>query len=318
MFSYIDYFLDPVLRGPTLGCMFTCLSIALMGVIVYLRKESLIGESLSHAAYPGIILGLCLASAIGYTYLNDFEIRLLVILGAFAASLIGYGIIHLLTNQLHIKSDSALCFVLSCFFGLGIALSGVLQSFHTPLFKEINIYLFGQAATITDADAVIYALLAFINVAFIGLFAKEIQLLTFDRGFAKTLNLHHRSLNGLLFTFVTLNIVMGMRSVGIVLISAMLIAPAVSARQYVKSLNTMFILSGFLGMGSGLLGVILSVELTHQFTASAHFSLPTGPMIVLVACTIALLSLLFAPKRGHISKLCLARQGRPFPLNPEK
>jgi manganese/zinc/iron transport system permease protein len=89
-----------------------------------------------------------------------------------------------------------------------------------------------------------------------------------------------------------------MRSVGIVLISAMLIAPAVAARQFVKSLDAMFMLSGFLGLSSGLLGVILSVELTHKFTAGAHFALPTGPMIVLVACSIAIVSLLFSPKTG--------------------
>ncbi len=304
MSSFLDYFIDPVLRGPTWGCMFTCLSISLMGVIVYLRKESLIGESLSHAAYPGIILGLCLASAIGYAQLNDIEIRLMVIAGASLAALLGYASIHVLTNTLKVKSDSALCFVLSSFFGLGIAFSGLLQSFHTPLFKEVPIYLFGQAATITDADALVYAIIAGLNVLFISLFAKEIQLLTFDRGFAKAQNLQYKILNTLVFTVVTLNIVMGMRSIGVVLISAMLIAPAVASRQFVKSLNAMFLASAALGMASGLLGLIASVELSYLFTSSAHFSLPTGPVIVLVASTAAILSLFFAPARGSMKKNC--------------
>lgn len=316
--NILDYFIDPVLRGPTLGCMFTSFSISMMGVIVYLRKESLIGESLSHASYPGIILGLCIASMAGYTSLHEFEIRILVILGAFTASLLGYGVIHFLTDKLKIKPDSALCLVLSCFFGWGIALSGVLQSFHAPLFKEVQTYLFGQAAVISDEDAWIYAFFSLINVLFIVFFSKEIQLQTFDKNYAKTLGMPFRGLDSCLFILIAINIVLGMRSVGVVLISALLIAPAVAARQYVKRLSSMFVLAGILGMASGMLGVMLSVEFSNYFSSSMHFALPTGPMIVLVTSLMALISLLFAPERGYLSKIFRICPRHKNPLNPGK
>lgn len=275
-----------------------------MGVIVYLRKESLIGESLSHAAYPGIILGLFTASLLGYSHTDEFEIRALIIAGAFAATSLGYGAIYLLVKKLRIRPDSALCLILSCFFGIGIALSGSLQSFYTSLFKEAQNYLFGQVATLTDDYLWGCALFCLLNIAILWLFSKEIQLLIFDKNYANILGIKLKGLEIVLLILIALNLVLGMRSVGVVLISAMLIAPAVAARQFTHNISTLFFLSGFFGLSSSLLGVILSVELSSCLSdEKQRLVMPAGPTIVLVASGIALFSLLLAPERGFLKLL---------------
>lgn len=298
-----EYILDPLLRGPTLGSMLICFSISLMGVVVYLRKESLIGESLSHAAYPGIIIAFFLASFLGYTHSYQPGIRIVISIGAFIAAILGYASIAFLIKKLRIRPDAALCLVLSSFFGFGIALSGPLQAYYTSLFKEVHTYLFGQAATLTDEYIAIYALFALINLAFIFIFIKEIQLITFDKVYAKTLGFRTGWLDFTLLFLITLNLVLGMRTVGVVLISAMLIAPAVAARQYTKKISSLFLLAGTFGLISGFVGVVLSVELSSYVSSDKmKLVIPTGPMIVLSASCLALFSLVMAPERGILFK----------------
>lgn len=114
-------------------------------------------------------------------------------------------------------------------------------------------------------------------------------------------------MEGLLYFLLALSIVMGMRSVGIVLISAMLIAPAAAARQWVESLGRFFSLSAFFGIASGFLGNAFSIWIP-QWVNQPELSLPTGPMIVLSATSLVLFSLIFAPKKGFlIRKLRLTR-----------
>jgi manganese/zinc/iron transport system permease protein len=163
------------------------------------------------------------------------------------------------------------------------------------------VYLFGQAATMTDMHVFIYGLFASIIVATVLLFYKELQLIVFDRDYAKSLGVKVATFDGFIFVLITLAVVIGIRSVGVVLMSAMLIAPAASARQFTHKLNKMFGLAALFGLLSGFLGVYLSVELSYLFEnlfLQSHFAIPTGPMIVIVASSICMLALLFAPERG--------------------
>src|SRR5271168_1584394 len=104
-----SYFTDPVLRAPTLVCMLMCLSAALIGVITYLRKESLLGESLSHASYPGVILGALFATVLTDSGIESLWLSFFSILGAFIFALLGYYSIQLLESRCKIRADSALC-----------------------------------------------------------------------------------------------------------------------------------------------------------------------------------------------------------------
>lgn len=294
----LHYFTDAVLRAPTIASMLMCFTAALVGVIVFLRKQSLLGESLSHAAYPGVILGI-LAS--GSLFLSDDQtwFSVLVILFAFLAALIGYAVIQFLTHRLKFRSDATLCFVLASFFGIGITLASHTQFEFPWLYRQVQMYLYGQAATMTDVHIWIYGILSLVVVLTLLLFYKELKILIFDREYAKSLGISVGLVETIIFFVVILAIVVGVRSVGVVLMSAMLIAPAVSARQFTHHLGTLFLLAGFLGIISGFFGNYLSVELSQWLTQSygKRLAMPTGPMIVIVASAICFLSLIFARKR---------------------
>lgn len=302
--SPLIYFTDAVLRAPTIGCMLMCLSASLAGVIVFIRKESLLGESLSHAAYPGVILGALSAGLLQLREEQELLIVLLIMCGAFFTAAIGLWSISSLKRLLHIRSDSALCFVLSVFFGVGLTLASEVQFSFSSLYRQAQLYLYGQAATMTDIHILIYGFLSLAVIALVTLFYKEIYALSFDPQYAKSLGIKTKAIERLIFFLIILAVIIGIRSVGVVLMSAMLIAPAVAARQYTNNLYTMLILSGFFGLLSGFAGNYLSVELMEQMHASQNrMTLPTGPMIVVVASTICLLSLMFAPQRGLVLRI---------------
>lgn len=293
----LNFFTDAVLRAPTLGSMLMCLGASLVGVIVFLRKQSLLGESLSHASYPGVILGVIVAGLFNLEDQQEFFLAVLVMSGAALTALLGLWCIYFLEERLHIRTDSALCFVLSSFFGIGLTLASHIQFSFSYLYRQAQAYLYGQAATMTDIHIFVYGFLALLIISMIILLYKEIQTITFNRNYAKSLGINVFLIDSLIFVLIVLAVVIGIRSVGVVLMSAMLISPAAAARQYTNQLSRMFFLAGLFGLVSGFLGNYLSIELSQYFF-DARLILPTGPMIVLVASCICLLSLLFAPEKG--------------------
>jgi len=113
----LEFFLDPVLRAPTIGSMLMCFSAGLIGCLVFLQKRSLVGEALSHAAYPGVVISILFAAL--FFPFSEAAASVSIMLGAFITGLLGLFVIHHLEKKLNISSDAALCFVLSVFFGVG-------------------------------------------------------------------------------------------------------------------------------------------------------------------------------------------------------
>ena len=111
--SLLEFFTDPILFATTVGSMLMGLASSLVGVLVYVRKRALIGETLSHATYPGIVLGIALFSGLFIESPGSFPI--IVLIGAFFSGLLGLYLVHYLENKLSLNSDTALCFVLSTF-----------------------------------------------------------------------------------------------------------------------------------------------------------------------------------------------------------
>lgn len=300
------YFTDAVLRGPTIGTMLMCLAAAWVGVIVFLKKQSLLGESLSHAAYPGVILGAIFAGTTGINSDQETYIALLIIAGAVITSLLGLWMIHQLEQRFKVRSDSALCFILSAFFGIGITLASQVQFSYTALYRQIQTYLYGQAATMSDHHILIYGALSALVLLIITLYYKELQVIIFDRDYAKSLGIHAKPIDALIFMLIVLAVVIGIRSVGVVLMSAMLITPAVAARQFTNRLSLMFALAGCFGLLCAFLGNYLSVEggkILSALYPDVRMALPTGPMIVSVASLLCLISLMIAPQRGLLWRL---------------
>ncbi|MBS0626341.1 MAG: metal ABC transporter permease [Verrucomicrobia bacterium] len=298
----IEYFTDPVLRAPTWGSMLMCLSASLMGVFVFLRKKSLLSESLSHASYPGVVMGVAIVATF-FPQAEEWSFAA-VLIGAFIASFLGFQAIEWLEKKGKVRPDAALCFVLSVFFGVGIVAASALQGTNPSWFKQVQMFLFGQAATMTDIHIGIYGSLSAAIALFLFAVYRPLQAVLFDSSYAKSLGIKAVWLERLLFWLLLVSIIVGMRSVGVILMSGMLVAPAVAARQYSNRLPVVFLLAGLFGVLSALIGHVLSVEASIRWSApGAKFSLPTGPLIVLTGTFWALFSLAFAPKRGVVFRL---------------
>jgi len=294
---FLDFFTDPVLRGPTFGTFFMCIASSLTGVILILKKRSLLSETISHAAYPGIIVG---ASLFATLFPDQIEMAFFgVLLGAFGSSLLGFKTIDWMEKKGKVRPDTTLCFVLALFLGIGTLFASAMQYLFPSWRTTAQSLLFGQAATMNDFHILLYAILTALVIGFLFITFRPLQALLFDSDHAKISGIGTKWLERILFWVILFSIILGIRSVGIVLMSGMAIAPAIAARQFTDRLQSFFVLSALFGALSGLMGNILSVK----GTIAMKMTLPTGPMILLTAALLALLSLLFAPRRGLLSRM---------------
>lgn len=298
------FFSDVILRGPTLASILMCLSAALLGVILFLKKQSLLGETLSHAGFPGVMLAV-LFSSLFLPQVSQWYFELWVVLGAFVSCFVALLLIDFLRDHFSMKEDTALAFVLSSFFGLGIFLASRMQFAHTLFYRKAQSYLLGQTVTMTDTHVYLYAALFLVVLLFILLFFKEIQTTYFDRAYATSCGIRTYLVNGITFFLVLLTVVLGIRCVGVVLMSAMFIAPVVAARQMTHKLAYLFLWASVFAILSGFLGNYLSVELSRHSSVwlGSKLIFPTGPLMALISCLIALLALFCSPERGMLSRI---------------
>ena len=265
-----------------LGTALLGLASGIAGTFAVLRKESLIGDGLSHAALPGVVIAFLL------TGIKDIEV---LIIGAALSSITAAWLITITVENSKIKFDGALATILSAFFGLGMVLLTYLQSLNNAGQAGLSKFIFGQAATILARDVYITSAAALIIIVLTALFWKELKLISFDVEYAKTLQIPVTFTLILYRSLLIMTIIIGIQSVGAILISSLLIAPAVGARQWTNKLGTMCILAGFFGMVSAIGGTIWSTTVQK---------LPTGPAIIVILSVIVLLSLMFAPNRGML------------------
>ena len=251
-----------------------------LGSFALLRRQSLLGDALAHAALPGV----CIAYLITGT-----KSPLPLFLGALIAGLLGSLLILATVRWSRIKEDSAIGIVLSVFFGIGIVLLTYIQKLPAGNQSGLDKFLFGQAATLVEDDLKVMAVLGAIVVAFVLIFYKEFKLLSFDREFGSSLGLPMRRMEVLLTLLLVVVVVVGLQTVGVVLIVATLITPAAAARQWTDRLGSMLLLSAGIGATAGAAGSLVSASMAK---------LPTGPVIVLVSSSVLIVSLLLAPRRG--------------------
>src|SRR5690606_16523196 len=155
----------------------------------------------------------------------------------------------------------------------------------------LDSFLFGQAAAILRGDLYVMGAITLVAVGLVTLFWKEFKLVTFDPGFDRRAGLPVLALELALTARIALAVVVGLQMVGVVLMAAMIIAPAVAARQWSPTLGVMVVLSGVFGMVSGVAGAI---------TSALAPGLATGPLIVLAASALVLVSIAVAPGRGVV------------------
>lgn len=276
---------DPNTQWILFGSILLGISSGVIGCFAYLRKQSLMGDALSHAALPGVCLAFILTGVKSIFFF---------LIGAVVSGILATISIGFITRQTRIKQDSALGIILTVFFGIGIVLLTQIQHSASGNQSGLDKFLFGQAASMISTDVFTMGGICLFIIGMSFLFYKEFKLLSFDPGFAKGIGLPITILDQLIMLLMVIAVVIGIQAVGVVLMAALLITPAVSARYWTEKLHVMIILAGMFGAISGFIGTVISTWANN---------LPTGPLIVLAATSIFVISVIFAPNRGVIAKI---------------
>ena len=283
---------DFTLRTVALGAAVLGIVSGTLGTYAVLRGQSLLGDAISHAALPGIALAFLLTGV---------RAPAVLVTGAAIAGWLGALFVLGVTSRTRIPYDAALGLVLSVFFGFGMVLLTFIQRMPSGVQAGLDTFLFGQAAALLPRDVVVMTVLGAVALAATALLWKELKLLAFDPEFGAALGLPMRRLDVVLTTLLVLAIVIGLQTVGVVLMSAILIAPAAAARQWSDRLGHIVALAALFGAMAGVTGAVIS---------AATPRLPTGPTIVLCAGLIMFVSLLAAPGRGLLAEAVRTRRSR--------
>ncbi len=268
-------------RVVALGGLILGMISGVLGCFAVLRHESLLGDALSHAALPGVAIAFLLVGR---------ELSLLLV-GAGIASWLALRFVASILRTTRIKQDTALGIVLAAWFAAGIALLTYIQSIPDASQAGLDNFIFGQAAAIIESDVVLVSGVGLAVFLVLLLFWKEFKLVTFDAEFASANGFRVGFINTLLSTLIVVAIVLGLQLAGVILMVGILIAPAIAARQWTHKLDQMVILAAVFGAFSGGVGAVIS---------AIESDIPTGPMIIVVAFALVMLSIAFAPGRGLV------------------
>ncbi len=271
---------DPTVITVSLGAMLLGLTAGALGSFAVLRRQSLLGDAMSHAALPGVV--------IGYLIVGGRSLPAMLA-GALVTGLLAALLALVLTRRHRIKSEASLGVALGTGFALGVVLLSYVQRQPGAGGAGLEAFLWGQAAATLRSDLYVIGALAVVSLALVWLTFARLKLVTFDPVFARANALPVGVYDALLTGLLALAIVIGLQLVGVVLMSALVVAPAVAARQFSGSLTTMFWLAGLIGAFSAVVGALLSAALP---------GLSTGPVVVLVASLVVVASLALTRGRG--------------------
>ena len=280
-----------------------------VGVFAVLRKRALVADVVGHAALPGVAAAFILLGLLGRAGRNEPALML----GAAVAGVAGAACVSLLARFTRVRDDAAMAIVLGVFFGLGAALFRVVQQVPGGGAAGLNSLLFGKTALLVAADVYSFAALAAVVLALCVLLRRDLALLCFDESFAASLGRPVLLLDLVLSGLIVGVAVVGMQSVGLILVVATLVIPASAARFWTDRLGPTLLLAGTFGGAAAGAGVLIS---------ASGPKLAAGPLIVLCGAGLFALSLLLGAKRGLVPAAARRRavrrsvDGRPVPSGP--
>jgi manganese/iron transport system permease protein len=272
-----DYFTDPLqyefMRRALIEVIIMGAVTGIIGTYIVLRGLSFIGDALSHAIFPGIVIAFLAGRSI--------------FLGALVFGVLTSTAIAVVATNRRVKEDSAIGVLFAGTFALGVVLISSSRNFT----RDLASFLFGNVLGVTTSDIWLSAIVGAAVVLVIVLLYKELLISSFDRVAAQAMGLPVFWLDLLLLVLISLTIVVSLRAVGNILVVAMLVTPAAAARLLTDRMPVMMALSALIGVASGVAGLFISY---HQDVAA-------GGTIVLVATGIFGLVWLLAPEHGFIA-----------------
>jgi manganese/iron transport system permease protein len=272
----MDWLLAPLnydfMRQALLASLLVGILCPVVGTYLIVQRMAMLGDVVAHGVLPGLAIA---------SFFN-----LPILLGAFTMGLFSTAVIAWIRTQSRIKVDTAMAITFSTFFSLGITLLTVFRSR-----VSLEQLLFGDILSISPNDVWQIAAIASLVIGGVVLFYKELLFFTFDPLGAEALGLPINTINLGLMAGITLAIIAGMKTVGVILVVALMVGPAATAYLLVTELHWM------MGLGATL-GVLFSVVGMY---GSYYLDIPSGPAIGLVVFAGFLLALLFSPQQGLLT-----------------
>jgi manganese/zinc/iron transport system permease protein len=267
----------------TLGSALLGAMAGAVGCLSLLRRRALVGDMLAHAALPGVCLAFLVTGSRGLAVLSC---------GALLSGMAAVGAMTLATRWTRTREDAALGIVLSTWFGLGVVLwSGIARSPRGGSSAGLDAYLLGEPANMLGSDLIVLIVVGAVLLAAMTLLFKEFQVTTFDQGFAHSQGWPVFALDYGMMSAVAIVTIVGLPIVGAMLMAALLILPAATARMWTNRWGATLLLAAACGAAAGALGTRWGA------------SLPAGPAIVLAAAALFAVSALCAPQRGAAARL---------------
>jgi len=249
---------------------FVAVTCSVLGLFLVLRKMSLIGDGLSHVSFGAIALGLFLGIYPFYIAVPVVMIASIVILK--------------ISEKAKIYGDSAIGIVSAVGIAGGVILASVSKGFNVDLFS----YLFGNILAISNTEVILSVVLSFVVLAVIYFFYWDLFSATFDEEYAKTTGIKTNFINILLTLLTAITVVLSVKMVGIMLVSALLILPAVTSLQLAKGFKTAMIIGSFVSLSSVLFGI----------TVSFFLDLPSGATVVMINAILFFLAITYKKLAG--------------------
>ncbi|MCC6700004.1 MAG: metal ABC transporter permease [Fluviicola sp.] len=257
-------FSDPTLVRVFLGTFLIGLIAAVVGFFTFLQKKALIGDAVSHAILPGVILA--------YAFSGVRETWILLI-GAFVSGWLATQQISWLERTTKLKSDTVIAVVMSTFFALGLCGLSWLQLNPDDGQAGLSDFLFGKIAAISMVDIYFLMGIAIFILLVVALRFRYFVSFAFNREFMIGKGFSEKRNSFLLNTMIILAVAMGIQALGVVLMSALLIVPVASARMLTNKINLLFVVAIGIGCFSAVFGAYIS---------TLKENMPTGPWIIMV------------------------------------
>lgn len=257
-----------------------------IGCFIVLRNMSLIGDALAHAILPGIVVAFFL---LGYSTIGFF-------FGSVIAGLIAAVTITWIQHKVKTKNDAAIGIVFTAMFSIGvigISYLNTAQGVHLDL-KD---FLFGTVLGISNEDIILTAIVTTTTLIGVIIFYRYLFITTFQPVIAETMGISVKMVHYLLMLLLSFAVVSSLRTVGVILVVAMLITPASTALLLSNKLKNVVIISGITGLLSAILGLVLAIL----------FDTTPGPAMCITATLLYFLAVVFSPTKGLLRKMINTR-----------
>lgn len=256
-----------------LGCAALGLAAGVVGSFALLRGRALLADAIGHSALPGVVLAAMIVALLG----GDSRALAPLLLGGALTGWLGLLALRRLTASGRIRPDAAIAVVLSAFYAMGTVGLSIAQTLPGVAQAGLSNFILGQAATLTENDALLAGALALGCVAVAAALFQPLRALCFDEAFARSQGLPVRALDQTLLGLLLAVCVAGLPAVGLILVVALLVVPAASARLLAPRLPAMLALAAAFGAIAGAAGALVSTRFS---------SIPTGAAVVLAGVTV--------------------------------